>query len=231
MQFSTALVAVPAAYCETNAIIFASRKRMKPDIESVHFPSSSLSAGRCFVYVMPCAYEDILKLGFSRDPVQRLQTLHRRYFEFFDLDQAFLIETETVRDARELELTLGKAVELHNAPAPLVVRSQAGGHTEWYRGAYGLLLQAATDLSGRGYVLHQPVRPWLRLELLAGSDRLFAWSSEMWAAIESGVLDNDTVVKLQTELRNALDAYVAFDIDIEQLLPHAVFQWHRHDSK
>jgi len=33
----------------------------------------TLSRGRCFLYVFPCAYEDLLTLGFSRDPLQRLQ--------------------------------------------------------------------------------------------------------------------------------------------------------------
>ncbi len=45
------------------------------------------SRGRCYLYVLPCAYEDLLKLGFSRDPLDRMQALHPRWFEFFDLDR------------------------------------------------------------------------------------------------------------------------------------------------
>ena len=89
------------------------------------------SRGRCYLYVLPCAYEDILKLGFSRYPLARMQTLHPRWFEFFDLDRAFVIETDTVREARDLELGLGGVIAEHNAPAPLVIRRQAAGHTEW----------------------------------------------------------------------------------------------------
>ena len=38
------------------------------------------SRGRTFVYVLPCRDEDILKVGFSRDPLDRFRTLHRRFF-------------------------------------------------------------------------------------------------------------------------------------------------------
>ena len=42
--------------------------------------------GRVFTYVFPCAWEDYAKIGFSRDPLGRISALHRRWFEFFDLD-------------------------------------------------------------------------------------------------------------------------------------------------
>ena len=74
------------------------------------------SRGRCHLYVLPCAHEDLLKLGFSRDPLARLQQLHPRWFEFFDLDRAFAVETETVPDARKLELAQRRLLAEHNAP-------------------------------------------------------------------------------------------------------------------
>ena len=70
--------------------------------------ASTSSVARAYVYVLPCAGEDWLKLGFSRDPLTRLQTLHRRYYEFFDTELAFAIETETVREARALEKRHGQ---------------------------------------------------------------------------------------------------------------------------
>lgn len=73
----------------------------------------SLSAGRCHLYVLPCAWEDILKLGHAGDPLVRMQALHPRYFDFFDLDRAIVVETDTVREARDLELQLGRTVKLH----------------------------------------------------------------------------------------------------------------------
>jgi len=199
---------------------------MTQELESADFRTSLLSRGRCFVYVWPCAYEDILKLGFSRDPLGRLQALHRRFYEFFDLTRALLIETETVRDARRLELLLAGDIELHNAPAPLVVRREAGGHTEWYRGAFDILEQAAAALAATGYVVHCPALPLLRSGLVTQSERLFAWSSQTLLAMESGACPADIVEDLGQTLRDALDAYAVFDIELEPLLPPAVWRWY-----
>jgi len=89
----------------------------------------------CFAYVFPCAWEDHCKIGFSRDPLARIQQLHPRWFEVFDLERGLLVEGETQRDARDLELELRRPLAAHRAPPPLTVRVAAGGHTEWFRGA------------------------------------------------------------------------------------------------
>ncbi len=185
----------------------------------------TLRWARCFVYVLPCAVEDHLKLGFSRDPLDRFQALHRRYFEVFDLDRAFLIETETVRDARAIELALARSIKLHNAPAPLTVRHEAAGHGEWYRGAYAPLAQAALTLQAQGHTLHQSLRPWLQQALLARRDLLYSWSQAMLTPAE---LDTPAIsTPGQGVVRDALDAYVAFGIALEPVLPEEVLRWHR----
>ena len=83
------------------------------------------SRGRAFVYVLPCREEDILKVGFSRDPLQRLRTLHRRFYDFFDLDRALLVETDHLRDARAIERLLITGLADHRVLAPLVVPRSA----------------------------------------------------------------------------------------------------------
>jgi hypothetical protein len=198
-----------------------------PPIQPGDVRSSLLSHGRCYVYVLPCAYEDILKLGFSRDPLGRMLTLHRRYFEFFDLDRAFLIETETVRDSRRLELKLGNEMVAHNAPSPLVIRRPARGHTEWYRGAYPLLQQSASVLVAAGYRQHSPIKLWAKENLLARSDPLYAWSKQMYDEFQSFLPGDPATASLQRTLLDALDAYPALDIDLEPLLPLTVWQWYR----
>ena len=182
------------------------------------------SRGRAYLYVLPCAYEDLLKLGFSRDPLDRMQTLHPRWFEFFDLDRAFLIEAETVRDARDIELGLGHAIAEHKAPAPLVIRRAAAGHTEWYRGAYARLRTSADMLAAGGYVLHDPLRTWSRAALASGGDRLFAWTEAMLTPdeLESPLC----LTPNQKTVRDALDARVALGLDIEGLLPATVLRWY-----
>jgi hypothetical protein len=181
--------------------------------------------GRCHLYVFPRTWEDHCKLGFSRNPLSRLQALHHRWFEFFDLDQGALVETETVRDARDLELRLRRQLVEYNAPAPLTVRAQAAGHSEWYRGASALLDQEVGALQTHGHAVHAPLRPWLRAALADRGALLYDWTLAQLApeALEAP----DAGDPLQCLVRDALDAYVALDVGLSALLPPAVVRWHR----
>lgn len=181
--------------------------------------------GYCFVYVFPCTWEDHCKIGFSSDPLLRIQALHRRWFEFFDLDDGVLVETETVRDARDLELELRGPLAAHNAPAPLTVRREAAGHTEWFRGASSQLQQAVRLLQQRGHTLHAPLRSWLRPALLARSDRLYAWTLSQLSADELYGAAGPN--RPQSVVRDALDAYAALGVELEPLLPPEVNRWYR----
>jgi hypothetical protein len=188
-----------------------------------------LRRGRAFVYVLPCAYEDILKLGFSREPLHRLQQFHPRYFDFFDLRRAFMIEADTVADARRLEKRMATLVELHSAPAPLVISRDAAGHTEWYRGAHTVLTVAAEGLrAAEGYRLHAPLSTWVAHELRQRSDLLFEWTNWMIEAIrETQAIEADTARALEVSLSNTLDAYASLGLQIETEIPRAVQEWHR----
>lgn len=191
-------------------------------------PGVGPSRGRAFVYVLPCRYEDILKLGFSRDPLDRFQTLHARWFDFFDVDAGLLIETDRVADARRLEKTLGDAVGLHSAPAPLVVPHVAAGHTEWYRGAYATLAAHADALRERdGYVVHRPAGAWLARRLEDRASLLYAWSANLLALIRSveHLPEYDTV-SLERTLRDALDAYTALGLPLERWIGEEVRRWY-----
>lgn len=183
------------------------------------------SRGHCHLYVFPCAWEDLCKLGFSRDPLSRLQALHPRFFEFFDLDRGALVETDTVAEARSLETRLRRDLAEHNAPAPLTIRAQAGGQREWYRGATETLAQATETLAGQGHRLHAPLRPWLRHALLQRSDRLYSWTEALLSPVELEGLAGWTPA--QRRVRDALDAWVAMDIELAPLLPAPVLAWHQ----
>lgn len=187
------------------------------------------SEGASYLYVLPCMGEDLLKLGFSRHPLQRMQALHTRYFEFFDLDLAFLVEAETVRDARDLELSLGHAIALHSAPVPLLVREDAGGHSEWYRGALAVLETEIAALADRGFTVHHPLRPWLRRELLRGRDELFTWASNLLVGLEGEPdwLDQPQMALLRRHALDTLDAFAALDIPVSGVLPDALARWYR----
>jgi hypothetical protein len=186
--------------------------------------SSSVPA---FVYVLPCRHEDILKVGFSRDPLLRMRTLHPRYFDFFDCERAFLIETDTVREARRLESDFASALEANNAPAPLVVSPEAGGHTEWYRGAYPTLLQMAFSLATvQGWRVHAPLRPWLAGRLDRDSGTLYEWSSQVHAAIQQARIYGKPSGELPGQLRARLDALAALGLAPQSRVPPAVWSWY-----
>jgi hypothetical protein len=191
------------------------------------------SRGRAFVYVLPCRDEDLLKVGFSRDPLQRMQTFHARFFDFFDLDRAFLIATDTVRDARRIEREFLTAFADRRSPAPLVVPDAAAGYTEWHRGAYADAIAMAESIAAKdGFLLHAPLRAWVRDRFAERGALLFAWSSKMLEAIEYeryNLPPSPQPSAIERALRDALDGFVELGIDIEALVPEPVFSWYRNN--
>jgi hypothetical protein len=208
----------------------ASAMDVMPEFDRDDRPWRPAAAGPSFVYVLPCLGEDLLKLGMSRDPLDRFQTLHPRWFDFFDLDAARLVETDSVREARAIETRLRRALRAHNAPAPLLVAKAAGGQTEWFRGALEILEREADALHAAGLRLHAPARPWLRDALALRGSLLFHWSSRMLEAIDpdfAPALSSRPPTDLERTLRAALDAYAALGLDPQPLVPEAVLLWWR----
>jgi hypothetical protein len=179
------------------------------------------AAARAHVYVAVCAGEDIAKIGFSRDPLRRLQTLHSRWFEFFDVAAGFVVSADSVREARRIERRLIVAAVDHRAAAPLTASARAGGHTEWFRGANALLDAAADDLDAEGFAVARPLRPWLAVRMRERAGALYEWSQQALRAIDAG--DRRAFI----ELRDALDALAAFGLDAAQFVDADVLQaWH-----
>jgi hypothetical protein len=193
-------------------------------------PWRPAAVGPSFLYVLPCVAEDLLKLGLSRDPLDRLQTLHPRWFDFFDLDAARLVATDSVREARAIETRLKQALRAHNAPAPLRVSVAAGGHTEWFRGAFDTLEREVHELHAAGFQVHVPARPWLRDALTKRGSLLFHWTSRMIEAIDpefAPPLSGRALNPFERTLRDAIDAYEALGIEVAPLVPEAVLHWWR----
>jgi T5orf172 domain-containing protein len=184
----------------------------------------TLSRARCFVYVAPCAHEDLLKLGHSRDPLRRFQSLHRRWFEFFAPERIALVEADTVREARAIELALKHRLADWNAPVPLTVAREAGGHGEWYRGASAQLERAVSDLERQGHRVHVPALAWLRDALQARSDLLYAWTESALSVDELELRAGTTPA--QRIVRDVLDAYPALGIPLEEHLPPSAWRWY-----
>jgi hypothetical protein len=179
--------------------------------------------------VLPCRDEDLLKVGFSRDPLQRMQTLHARWFDFFDIDRAFLIATDRVRDARRIERAFLTAFAERRSPAPLVVPDAAAGYTEWHRGAYADATAMAQSIaSGEGFVLHAPLRDWLRERFDERAPLLYAWSAKVVEAIEYTRHNAPPTLRpsaIERALRDTLDAFVALGFDVAGLVPLGVSDW------
>lgn len=188
-------------------------------------PAEGIGNARCYLYVFPCVWEDHCKVGFSRDPLARVQALHRRYFEFFDLDRGYLVEAETTRDARGLELALRRLLAAHNAPAPSTICRQAGGHTEWYRGAEAALTTAMQALRDRDYPVHAPLRPWMQAAWADHTDLLYSWTRAALSAFD--LEDGCVPAPVASLVRDALDAAAAFGIDVEAVLSPDIERWYR----
>lgn len=178
--------------------------------------------GRVFTYVFPCAWEDYAKIGFSRDPLGRISALHRRWFEFFDLDAGALVEAESERDARDLELQLRSPFKAHRAPAPMTVQDKAGGHTEWVRGANQALSLAVDALGEQGYRCY-PLKAWLQAALRLRMDRLHDWAAVQLPEEEGLRMPGGPGERV---LRDTLDGCRALDIDPMPWLPEHVQRWY-----
>lgn len=199
------------------------------DSEEVFYPRFAVR-GRTFVYVFPCRDEDILKVGFSRNPLQRLQALHRRYFQFFDLDRALLLEAGQLRDARRIErLFLTRFAECR-APAPLVVRQTAAGQTEWFRGISHQADELARKLAADERMpLHAPLRSWLRERFSEHCDALYDLATRMLDSIayeRFNLPADDQPGRTAAALRQLLDVYVALDFDLRELIAPPVLNWY-----
>lgn len=177
-----------------------------------------------FAYVFPCTWEDHCKIGFSRDPLARIARLHRRWFEFFELGDGLLVEAESEREARDLELALRRPLLQHRAPQPLTVRDAAGGRTEWVRGAWPRLQAAARALEAEGHRVHAPLADWFRQALLARSELLYDWAAAQLAIdeLEGHIADTPA----QRAVRDTLDAHAALGIVLEPLLPEPAWRWY-----
>jgi hypothetical protein len=188
------------------------------------------SRGRAFVYIAPCRDDNLFKIGFSRNPLERFRTLHARFFDFFDLEQGLLVLTDRVRDARRLERRLITTLADFQALAPLVVPTSAAGHTEWFRGALEEALAIAAEFeSAEGFEIHRPASAWFRQVLRERADLLYAWSARLLEAIEyetHNAASPDGARDYEESLRRTLDAYAAFAIDVAPLVPVQVVRWY-----
>lgn len=181
-----------------------------------------IMSGGCYTYVFPCAWEDHCKIGFSRDPLARIASLHPRWYDVFDLDRVVLIEVDTVKEARHLELQLRRPLAEHQAPPPSTMRVEAGGVTEWLRGASAPLALVIEELRAEGHRIHAG-RPWLAQAFCARADILMEWAL---AQFFHHTIVGDPHAVAPQYVRDELDALQVFGVDPATKFPSDFMNWY-----
>jgi len=177
--------------------------------------------GICYLYVLPTAYEDILKLGLAKDPFARALAFSRRYYEFFDLSRAMLVEFDSRREAQSRETALHRHLDEWNAMQPLTVRSAAAGKTEWYRGAYDTLRAEIENDRATGCVVRAPALPWWQARLCAEREKLYEWITWLTRDEACALPQNER----RQRLADVLDAYERLDVPIGDAVPAELRQF------
>jgi len=188
----------------------------------------SLSKGRTFVYMLPWREQDLLKVGYSRQPLVRMRTLHRRFFDVFDLERGLLLETERLAQARQIERDIIVRHATQRSPAPLTVPDEAAGYSEWFRGICPEVTALLHDAAAReGFALHS-LRDWLRQWFGSQGDGLYEWSLRMLEAIEYEAFNVPPEWQrgeAARSLRYVMDACEAVGLPLADLSPDGALAW------
>jgi hypothetical protein len=172
-----------------------------------------------FVYLFALSDCSAFKVGFSCNPLQRIHTFSRRYFERFDVHRSMLLRVADCAAARAGEAALKVELAQFRIQAPHWVPPEAGGHTEWFSAVHfdtaERRLQALLA-ADEGAVL-TCTADYIRDELrrLASSFEPWAWN-QAWQVHDAQTSSSAVRVgrELGLALRNWLDAYRYFGIPL-----------------
>ena len=172
-----------------------------------------------FVYLFALADCSAFKVGFSCNPLQRIYTFSRRYYERFDLAQSLLLRVSAEADARVIEATLKAELAEFRSDSPLWVPPEAGGHTEWFSavhfGRAGERLRSflATDELTRVTDAAGHIRD--ELARLSDSFEPWAWSqAQQVCDASASAYTVRSALTIADSLRDWLDAYRHFDLPL-----------------
>jgi hypothetical protein len=182
------------------------------DVEGQHPDGQSW-----FVYLFALSDCSAFKVGFSCNPLQRICTFSRRYFERFDLSQSVLLQLHRCEQARALEAALKGELASCRTEVPRWVPFEAGGHTEWFSAVYfgdaEVRLHSSVAAHERIHASNAFDLFRAELERVRGSFESWALGQAQnvcgaWACAQRGyaVRDHSAV------LRDWLDAYRYFDL-------------------
>jgi hypothetical protein len=128
-----------------------------------------------------------LKIGHSKQPTARAYSIHQNWEEYFDTENSFAIEVDSVRRSRWLELGLQLSVESFSVESPYPeVSWGGGGHSEWYDTKCLTLLQSEVGrlLSCTGVIrVHRP------FTVLTPEDPVIVFCRELYNSMTSDEVD------------------------------------------
>ena len=83
---------------------------------------------------------------------------------------------------------------------------------------------ALQSLEAEGYAVHASARDWLYDQLMQQRELLYSWTEAMLTVDE--LEHRAGATPAQRAVRDALDAYRAFAITLDESLPAAVLRWY-----
>jgi hypothetical protein len=178
--------------------------------------AASLHEGAWYVYLFALTDCSSFKVGFSCNPLQRIYTFSRRYFERFDLRESHLLQLGDCEQARALETRLKAELAAFRVAAPPWLPSAAGGHTEWFSAVQ--LPDAAQQLRG----LASEATPLLdAFEFVRGELARLGGEFELWASASARQLHEPRAFPTMAArlaaaacLRDWLDAYRCCEVPL-----------------
>ena len=161
-----------------------------------------------FVYLLALSDCSAFKVGFTCNPLQRIDGFSRRYFERFDLQQSWLLNLEQCAAARDIETRLKRASSAFRCEAPAWLPDAAGGHTEWFRAVQftdaGRLLESCTAQYSDACCMN--AFELLRTQLTHRCSELELWARQSAAGLWQQPASTRSTAKLANTLRDWLDA-------------------------
>jgi hypothetical protein len=175
--------------------------------------------GSWFVYLLSLTDCSAFKVGFSCNPLQRIYTFSRRYFERFDLPQSLLLRLDACADARAIEASLKTELAEFRTDSPPWVPCEAGGRTEWFSAVYlGDAEERLRSLMpGHDAAQLTLVSDFIRSDLvrLSSSFEAWAWRRAQDVCDASSAANRArAVLDAADSLRDWLDAYRYFDVPL-----------------
>ena len=171
-----------------------------------------------YVYLLSSQDCTAFKAGFSCNPLQRIHSFNRRYYERLNLNESLLLRVDTERQARIIEGEIKSLLAASRFACPEWVSTDAGGDTEWFSAVE--FSDAAAQL--RLWSMDDPKRVSTVDDYIRDRLRCMSGAFEFWASdyarrlqndIESASLGYPRTVTAEP-LRDWLDAYRFFDIPL-----------------